>query len=71
MKTFHLVNNTGETFPQAIKDSVAESVREGKPLHPNLADIFVLKCLKAYNPDGSDRYILDWGAGSAKRRRMP
>ena len=53
----HYVNNTGadisDLFPY-----FAEAYKTGK-LHEDVADLFIVRMLKSYNPDGSDRLVIE------------
>jgi len=57
-KNIHYVNNTGEKledFFQVLKLAYIT----GK-LPDDYADIFSINILENYNPDGSNRMIIDW-----------
>lgn len=56
IKNIHYVNNTLsniEPIMQYFIDAYSTGV-----LHDDIADLFVIKILKDFNPDGSDRMMI-------------
>ena len=58
MKTIHYVNNTCTDLSMFFP-MFAEAYKTGV-LHEDIADLFAIKILKGYNPDGSDRMIIEF-----------
>ena len=54
-----LVNNTDADI-RDFEGYFIDSVNNGSPLPEEIADLFTLEVLEGYNPDGSNRGIVDW-----------
>ncbi len=53
----HYVNNTGADISKFF-DVFAAAYKTGA-LHEDFADLFTINILKGYNPDGTDRMIIE------------
>ena len=56
-KNIHYVNNTSSDL-RAIWPIFEEAYKTGV-LHEDYADLFSIEILKGYNPDGTDRMIIN------------
>ncbi len=58
-KNISLVNNTGADIKIAI-EQIHHAIKTLEPLPEEVADLFELTVLVGFNPDGSNRGILNW-----------
>ncbi len=56
----HIVNNTGEQLPDAWRADFLAHINDGRALPGDISGLFRVKVLQNYNPDGSNRGIIDW-----------
>ena len=57
-QNFKFVNNTTADMRE-FEGMLAETYKTGE-VPEDFADIFKVNILKAYNPDGSDRMVVNW-----------
>lgn len=56
----HFVNKTGQDI-SSVMPHFKEALKTGV-LHDDIADLFEIVILKAFNADGTDRMIIDFAA---------